>query len=80
MDAVGSGRENLEYLQAHMLAVHGGLQAVVELLGGLPPGHLVRAASVHALLLPLADEAAQGEPLAQMLLFQCDEAEAALVQ
>ena len=61
-------RENLEYLQAHLAAVNGGLQALLDLLMGQPEGQLVRAASVQALLQPLASEAEQAEPLARMLL------------
>lgn len=61
-------RENLEYLQAHVQAVHGGLQALLDLMAGLPEDQPVRAGSVQALLLPLASEASQAEPLARMML------------
>ena len=61
-------RENLEYLQAHVAAVHGGLQALLDLLVAQPEGHMLRAASLQALLLPLASEAEQAEPLARMLV------------
>lgn len=54
-------------LDTHVGAVHRGLQAVLDLLGEEPGERTVRAASVRALLLPLADEASQAEPLARML-------------
>ncbi len=55
------------HLEAHVSAVHSGLQAVLDLLGDDPGDRAVKAASVRALLLPLADEARQAEPLARML-------------
>lgn len=60
-------RENLEYLQAHVATVNTGLQALLDLLRTVPAGATLRAASVRALLLPLADEASQAEPIARML-------------
>lgn len=55
------------HLDAHVAAVNRGLQAVLDLLGDDPGDRPVQAASVRALLLPLADEARQAEPLARML-------------
>lgn len=65
--------EALDELDAHVTAVHRGLQAVLDLLGVDPGDRTVQAASVRALLLPLADEASQAEPLARMLAEQLRE-------
>ena len=59
--------EVLPYLDAHVAAVHRGLQALMDLLAHGPPGRVVQASSLHALLAPLADEASQAEPLARRL-------------
>lgn len=59
--------ELIPYLDAHVRAVNTGLQALLDLLAAAPDGAAVQAASVRALLLPLADEASQAEPLARLL-------------
>lgn len=61
-------KDNLEHLQAHVLAVHCGLLALLVLLHGLPGEHHVRASSVKELLQPLASEAEQAEMVARLLL------------
>ncbi len=59
--------ELITHLDAHVCAVRRGLTAVLDLLGEDPGDRAVAAASVRALLLPLADEAAQAEPLTRLL-------------
>lgn len=61
-------QETLEYLDAHLRALHGGLQALLDLLADSSPGKQVRATSMHLLLGWMADEASQAEPLARLLL------------
>lgn len=66
MDAA-QAHENFEYLHAHVQAVDAGLQALLDLLGGMPDGQLVQAVSMRTLLGPLAEEARQAAPLALMM-------------
>jgi hypothetical protein len=59
--------ELILYLDVHVRAVSLGLQALLDLLEGVPPDKTVQASSLRVLLQPLADEASQAEPLARLL-------------
>lgn len=61
-------QENAQYLQAHVETVAQGLDALMDLLHGLPAGHQVQASSMRTLLQPLASEAQQALPLAALLV------------